>query len=196
MTLLALDRVTCRRGGRLLFKRLDFALAAGEGVRLAGPNGSGKSSLLRLAAGLLEPVTGTVTRTVAGTLADEGIALDSERRLGDALRFWASASRLEPAVEAFGLGDLLAVPVRLLSNGQLRRARLARVMASGAPLWLLDEPLNGLDDDGVARLDWAIAAHRGRGGAVLAASHVALAGEWRTLELATAGEPRTLKSAR
>ena len=112
MTLFALDRVTCQRGGRLLFEGLDFALAAGEGVRLAGPNGSGKSSLLRLAAGLLEPVTGTVTRTVAGTLA--------ERRLGDALRFWASASRLEPAVEAFGLGDLLAVPVRLLSTGQLR----------------------------------------------------------------------------
>ncbi len=183
MTLLALDCVTCRRGGRLLFEGLDLALAAGEGVRLAGPNGTGKSSLLRLAAGLLDPTIGTVTRTVTGTLADEGIALDRERRLGDALGFWTAARCLEPAVEAFGLDDLLAVPVRLLSTGQLRRARLARVMASGAPLWLLDEPLNGLDDDGVARLDRAIAAHRAGGGAVLAASHVVLAGDWRTLEL-------------
>ena len=52
------------------------------------------------------------------------------------------------------------VPVRLLSTGQAKRARLARVMASGAPLWLLDEPLNGLDRDGAKRLAAAIAAHR------------------------------------
>ena len=56
-------------------------------------------------------------------------------------------------------------------------------MASGAPLWLLDEPLNGLDDDGRARLNRAIAGHRAAGGAVLAASHSPLAGDWRRLEL-------------
>jgi heme exporter protein A len=58
-------------------------------------------------------------------------------------------------------------------------------MASGAPLWLLDEPLNGLDRKGVEEFDAAIAAHRSSGGAVLAASHSAMAGEWRRLELGT-----------
>ena len=85
---------------------------------------------------------------------------------------------------AFGLTELAKVPVLLLSTGQLRRARLARVMASASPLWLLDEPLNGLDDDGIDCLSRAIADHRDRGGGVLAASHVALAGEWRTIEMA------------
>jgi heme exporter protein A len=56
-------------------------------------------------------------------------------------------------------------------------------MASGARLWLLDEPQNGLDWKGLAELDAAIAVHRTQGGAVLAASHTPLAGHWRALEL-------------
>jgi heme exporter protein A len=73
--------------------------------------------------------------------------------------------------------------VRLLSSGQLKRATLARVAASGAPLWLLDEPLNGLDADGAGRLPRVIDAHLAAGGAVVAASHQLLAGKWRMLEL-------------
>ena len=84
---------------------------------------------------------------------------------------------------AFALDELANVPVRLMSTGQAKRARLARVMASAVPLWLLDEPLNGLDRNGVDELDAAVAAHLGSGGAVLAASHLPLAGEWRSLEL-------------
>jgi heme exporter protein A len=86
-------------------------------------------------------------------------------------------------MEAMGLTALADVPVRFLSTGQARRARLARVIASGASLWLLDEPANGLDSDGLSRLNSAISEHRRLGGAVLAASHGALAGEWRTLDL-------------
>jgi heme exporter protein A len=56
-------------------------------------------------------------------------------------------------------------------------------MASGAPLWLLDEPHNALDHASRDRLDAAIAAHRAGGGAVVAASHQSLAGEWTMLEL-------------
>ena len=74
-----------------------------------------------------------------------------------------------------GLAPLADVPVRMLSAGQRQRAALARVVASGAPLWLLDEPANGLDADGLARLDAAMAAHRAAGGAILAASHQPLA---------------------
>ena len=84
---------------------------------------------------------------------------------------------------ALGIGHLAAVPVRYLSSGQLRRASLARVVASDAPLWLLDEPANALDSDGLNRLAAIIAEHRAKGGAVAAATHSALAGEWRPLEL-------------
>jgi heme exporter protein A len=84
---------------------------------------------------------------------------------------------------AMGLAHLAAVPVRLLSTGQKKRATLARVAASGAPLWLLDEPLNGLDADGVERLDALVVEHLASGGAVLAASHGPLGGTWSRLEL-------------
>jgi len=67
--------------------------------------------------------------------------------------------------------DLADIPVRLLSTGQRRRAAIARVVASGAPLWLLDEPANGLDAAALGLLETAIATHRASGGAVLVASH-------------------------
>lgn len=169
------------RGGRLLFEGVDVALAAGAGLHLTGPNGIGKSSLIRLVAGLLQPTAGTLRRSEAA-LADEALALDRELPLRAALAFWKGRA-LGEAMAAFELDRLAEVPVRLLSTGQRKRAVLARVLASGAPLWLLDEPLNGLDRDGVERLTAAVAAHRAAGGAVLAASHVPLAGEWQTLEL-------------
>lgn len=169
------------RGGRLLFEGLDVALGAGDGLLVTGPNGSGKSSLLRLVAGLLRPSSGTLRRDGAA-LADDALALDREHTLGRALAFWRGPN-LEAAMAAFDLHSLAAVPVRLLSTGQARRARLARVAASNAPLWLLDEPLNGLDGDGVAQLELAIARHRAASGAVLAASHRPLGGAWRELKL-------------
>ena len=168
------------RGGRLLFEGLDLSLGQGEALHLTGPNGCGKSSLIRMIAGLLKPTAGRVERSEAA-LADEGLALDRELPLGKALAFW-NGPGLPAAIDQFGLGALTTVPVRLLSTGQARRARLARVMASGAPLWLLDEPLNGLDRDGHARLSSAIAAHRSTGGALVVASHMPLEGDWIQLE--------------
>jgi heme exporter protein A len=116
-------------------------------------------------------------------LADEHLALDRELSLGRALAFWSEGGSLAPAMEAMGIAHLVAVPVRLLSTGQARRARLARVIAAKARLWLLDEPVNGLDRDGEAFLKAAIDGHRQAGGAVLAASHQPLGANWRTLEL-------------
>lgn len=168
------------RGGRLLFEGLDLHLDAGEALHVIGPNGSGKSSLIRLAAGLLRPTAGHVERSRVA-LADEHLALDRELPLGRALSFWCGS--VDAALQAMGIGHLVHIPVRLLSTGQARRARLVRVIASGAPLWLLDEPLNGLDVDGAERLARAIANHRNGGGAVLAASHQPLGDDWRQLEL-------------
>ncbi|GAA4711926.1 heme ABC exporter ATP-binding protein CcmA [Sphingomonas lutea] len=178
--LLRFDEVALHRGGRMLFEGLSFVLGAGEALHVAGPNGSGKSSLIRLAAGLLLAARGQVERSPLA-LADEHSALDRELPLGSALRFWGGSP--DAALEALGIGHLSAIPVRLLSSGQQKKATLARVVASGAPLWLLDEPLNALDGDGLARLPAVIGAHRAGGGAVLAASHQPLPGEWRVLEL-------------
>jgi heme exporter protein A len=178
--LLRFDGVALRRGGRLLFENLDLALGPGDAVQVAGPNGSGKSSLIRLAAGLLREERGRVERSPLA-LADDNVALDRELPLRRALRFWSGSP--DPAVDALGMSFLADVPVRLLSSGQLKRATLARVAASGAPLWLLDVPLNALDGDGAARLAQSVEEHLATGGAVLAASHQALPGDWRRLEL-------------
>lgn len=181
--LLGLSSVACVRGGRLLFEGLELELGPGDALHLTGPNGSGKSSLIRLAAGLLRPAAGGVRRLGKAALADEHLALDRELPLGRALAFWNAGLVPNEAINVMGLGHLAAVPVRLLSTGQARRARLARVIASAAPLWLLDEPLNGLDADGAERLSQAIAGHRADGGAVVAASHQPLGEGWRRLAL-------------
>ena len=185
--LLAFEDVALVRGGRLLVEHFDLSLAPGERLQLTGPNGSGKSSLLRLAAGLLHAAAGSV-QSAEAALADESLALDRELPLAPALDFWARLAgqrdRAAEALEALGLAPLAEVPVRLLSTGQAKRATLARVAASGAKLWLLDEPLNGLDAEGAGRLAMLIDAHTAAGGAVLAASHLALGPGWRqrTLE--------------
>lgn len=181
--LLRFSSVACVRGGRLLFEGLDLEIGPGEAIHLVGPNGSGKSSLIRVAAGLLEPAAGRVEHHGKVALADEHLALDRELGLRRALGFWLDAPRRDEALESLGLDGLAQVPVRLLSTGQGRKARLARVVGSGAPVWLLDEPLNGLDADGARRMAMIIDNHRSSGGAVLAASHQPLGPDWRQLEL-------------
>jgi len=179
---LAFAEVSCTRGGRRLFAGVSFALAAGDAAVVTGPNGVGKSSLIRLAAGLLAPAEGTVDTTGARALLTEAAALDGDRTLAEALGFWAAIDgaprpddRVRSALAAMDLADLAEVPVRLLSTGQRRRAAIARVAASGAELWLLDEPANGLDGSSVARLEALIAGHRARGGIALVATHQPLA---------------------
>jgi heme exporter protein A len=178
--LLRFEDVALRRGGRMLFEGLGFNLGPGERLQITGPNGSGKSSLIRLAAGLLRAERGRIDRSPLA-LADDAVALDRELPLGRALQFWNASP--ERAMDALGLTHLGLVPVRLLSSGQLKRATLARVAASGAQLWLLDEPLNALDADGAKKLGLLVEHHLEAGGAVLAASHQRLGGEWRKLEL-------------
>ncbi len=177
--LLRLDGVACIRGDRLLFEGLSLTLARGEALWLRGPNGAGKSSLIRLAAGLLRPAAGAVERHERIALIDEATALDAELPLRRALDIWARIDGIDGpmvarAMEAMALAPLAEVPVAMLSTGQRKRAAMARVIASAAPIWLLDEPANGMDDAARARLVAAIAAHRANGGAVLLASHFAL----------------------
>lgn len=174
-TLVTLDGVACARGGRVLFNGVSFAVGPVEALWLKGRNGIGKSSLLRLIAGLLEPAAGSIDRAATVALADDGLALDRDLPLEDALAFWARLDLRAPgwstAAGALGLDPLRRVPVRMLSTGQRRRAVLARMADSGARLWLMDEPFNGLDSDGMVRVTAMIAQHRANGGGVIIASH-------------------------
>jgi len=175
-TSLTFSNLACVRGGRVLFKGLNATLGPGEALLLTGPNGVGKSSLLRLIAGLLPAYAGKVTYDGRLALSDENPALDPRLPLAKALGYWAGMDGTGPgavsdALDALDMARLAEVPVRLLSTGQRRRANLARVLASGADIWLLDEPGNGLDTASLALLERAIAAHRAQGGIVVVASH-------------------------
>ena len=174
---LAFADVTCARGGRILFSEISFALSAGQALIISGPNGVGKSSLLRVAAGLLRAEAGVVTCDGGVALADEAPALDPALPLHKALQFWADidGGSSRDALASVDMAHLAQVPVRMLSTGQRRRATLARTLASGAAVWLLDEPANGLDVAGVTILEGLIATHRLRGGIAVVATHQPLA---------------------
>lgn len=156
----------------MLFAGLSIDLLAGSSLQVAGANGVGKSSLLRLFAGLMRPFAGRIDSHGAIGLIDERPALDPHLPLGHALRFW---QRIDGAADndhtLLGLASLLDVPVRYLSTGQKKRAALARLIGQNAPIWLLDEPLNGLDREGVALVEALVADHCAAGGICVIASH-------------------------
>jgi heme exporter protein A len=189
------EDLACRRGMRLVFAGIWFRLPPGGALVASGANGSGKSSLLRLAAGLLAPAAGRVLWGASAVAADLALHHARLHYVGhqdavkptltprETLAFWArlrggrrrSAPTIDHALTAFALDAVADWPCRWLSAGQRRRLALARLLVAPAPLWLLDEPSSGLDDDGQTRLVRAIAAHRAAGGRVLLATHVPIA---------------------
>ncbi len=164
------------RGGRLLFEGLSFTLSPGEALLVTGRNGAGKSSLLRLVAGLLAADSGALRNPFAAALLASEPALKGDRLVESELRFWAgldgaSAERLAAAAEEMAVAALFGFRCGQLSSGQRQRVAIARTIASGARLWLLDEPANALDRASEERLLRAIEAHRAAGGLVMAATH-------------------------
>jgi len=165
--------VACRRGDRLLFRGLTFALDAGEALHVTGANGSGKTTLIRTLAGLNAPYSGEVAGIGAVGLLDERTGLDPELPLGQALAFWEriDGGASGEARAMLGLEPLLDVPVRYLSTGQRKRAALAVLLGRKVPIWLLDEPLSGLDARAIELVTGIIAQHVADGGIALVASH-------------------------
>ena len=186
--MLEASELECERGGRTLFRNLSFALRAGEAIRVAGPNGSGKTSLLRVLCGLLTPAQGQVqwNGSRIQSLAEEytrrlvyvGHApavkddltpfenLDFACRLAGAQ---ANPEALRWALNAYSVPEL---PARKLSQGQRRRAALARLLLSeGMPLWLLDEPFTALDAAAASYTEELVARHLKAGGSVVYTTH-------------------------
>ena len=166
--------LACRRGERLLFRRLSFAIEAGAACHVTGANGAGKTTLIRALAGLTTPYAGEVRRTGALALLDERTGLDPDLPLGRALAFWFGLDGLAEAdaiMARLRLDALAEVPVRYLSTGQKKRAALARLLGQRAPIWLLDEPLSGLDTASQGLVSELVREHCARGGIALIASH-------------------------
>lgn len=186
MIQLQADSLACQRGGRTVFTDVNFTLSSGQLLELRGPNGTGKSSLLRLIAGLGEPLSGHIA--LAGGSAELSIgqqahyaahqeAIKTPLTVAENLKFWGDflgGGDMDAALAAFDLGPLAEYPAALLSAGQKRRLSLSRLALVPRLLWLLDEPTVGLDTASLEKLTRLLRGHLSGGGLAVVATHAPL----------------------
>ena len=184
------SHLSCSRGNKTLFADVSFELQPGQALHLEGDNGVGKTSLLRMVCGLAPADAGEVRwqgqpmQDVAKVFRSalfylgHGLSLKEElsaleNLLSDAAvagRALTEAQAMQ-ALARMGLRGREHLPLRVMSQGQKRRTALARLLASQAPLWVLDEPFVALDTRAVDGLRGLLADHVAQGGMVLFTSH-------------------------
>jgi heme exporter protein A len=189
--------LACKRGERLLFQSLDFSVNAGQILWVRGHNGQGKTSLLRLLAGLATPAHGSITwgdvpiRAAGAGYLRQLVYIGHANAIKDDLTVLESLGFLAQlhgkviderlcgeALRSVGLHSRRNAAVRTLSQGQRRRVALARLFLETQPgVWILDEPFDALDIEGINTLNQVIVAHAGRGGSVVLTSHIGLSME-------------------
>lgn len=186
--LLDVAAVSCVKQDRVLFEQLSLHLKPGELLQIKGKNGAGKSSLLRILAGLAQPDEGQLrylNQPWADAAADFAANLcfighhsgiHEQLTALENLQFWRAATDLAPLddldlLASLGLAGLEDIPCRMLSAGQQRRVSLARLWASQAQIWILDEPFTALDQSAIGRLQQHFIAHLARGGAIILTTH-------------------------
>lgn len=201
---LRIDDLVVERGGRTVVAGLSLAAGAGEAIVLTGPNGAGKTSLLRTVAGYIRPAAGTVALHGADDDAPPGErahfighldGVKARLTVRENLAFWCAClgeadalDGVEAALAALDIAHLAGIEAGFLSAGQKRRLALARLVAVDRPLWLLDEPTVSLDGRSIEAFARTMQAHLGRGGIIVAATHVPLGLEAaRRVELGTRG---------
>lgn len=181
--LIRLEAVDVELSHRPILKGVSLNVFARDYICVVGPNGAGKTTLLRVLAGLVNPTAGVIglrdggaarQLTEVGYVADQACLYDTLTTL-EHLDFLRSVTRdsREPAdvLRSFGLEPLENHFANELSLGQRQRLALA-VATFGQPhILVLDEPLNGLDDETRTFVVDHISQHVARGGAVVIATH-------------------------
>ncbi|MDP4944720.1 MAG: cytochrome c biogenesis heme-transporting ATPase CcmA [Alishewanella sp.] len=190
--------LSCVKQDRVLFEQLSLHLKPGELLQIKGKNGAGKSSLLRILAGLAQPDEGQLqylAQPLPAALSDYAANLcfighqsgiHEQLTAIENLQFWQAASDLHIKDEfmllaELGLAGLEDIPCRMLSAGQQRRVSLARLWATSAQIWILDEPFTALDQSAIVSLQQHFIAHLQRGGAIILTTHQPLSIEYHAL---------------
>ena len=166
------------RGGVTVLEGISFDLHEGQALVLRGPNGVGKTTLLRTVARLQPAVAGTISMPPeALAYAAHADGIKAVLTVAENLVFWASVHGtrgIDAALGAMDLGALRDRRAAHLSAGQKRRLGLARLLVTGRPVWLLDEPTVSLDVASVALFAGVVRDHLAAGGSALIATHVDL----------------------
>ena len=204
--MLTAHEITCIRGERALFTGLNLTIDAGEILHIQGSNGSGKTSLLRILCGTTQPDNGTVLwqsqdiRTCRSTYYEHlayighsnGIKLELSPAENlsclAAIKGFAVGSQIGEALTQSGLSLVRDVPCIHLSAGQRRRVAMAWLFITRASIWILDEPLTAIDQDGIDIARSRFSRHLDDGGLIVLTGHQHLQFEGRkinTLHLST-----------
>ena len=187
MTLKVTD-LAIARGGIPVLEGVSFELGDGQALILRGPNGVGKTTLLRTIAALQPAISGQIFGAEDRiAYAGHSDGLKPTLTVAENLVFWGQvfgAGGIEAALQAYALEPLRDRPAGALSAGQKRRLGLSRLMVTGRPIWVFDEPTVSLDVDAVAMFADAVRAHLSSGGSALMATHIDLGLEAEVLDLA------------
>ncbi len=193
-------QLSCQRGNRILFNNLDYCWKSGDFVQIEGHNGIGKTSLLRILVGLAQPLSGQIfwnngeikknreeyhhNLLYLGHLT----GIKQELTAWENLQFYQKVTDCKQGddilwdilqkVGLFGREDIIASQ---LSSGQQKRITLARLWLSNAPLWILDEPFNAIDKQGIQVLTQLFEQHTQQGGIVILTSHQEIPSEKLTI---------------
>lgn len=184
-----IETLACQRGGRTVFRDVDFSVPAGTAALLRGPNGVGKSTLLRVLAGLIPASAGRCLLDGApaspsdlqehvaysGHLDAVKPALTVRQNLDVWAGIFGADVDVDTALAFFGLDELFDRPVAQCSAGQKRRLGLARLLVTDRPVWLLDEPTVSLDHASAQLVADMINRHCQAGGSAMIATHIDLA---------------------
>ena len=186
--MLMIDGLTKRRGPHTVLSEVTFQALPGRVTGFLGPNGAGKSSTLRILLGLDRPTGGTALidgrpyRTLRDPLRTVGSMLDGSgahrsRTARDHLAWVArsngiSSHRVGAVLEQVGLADAGRTRVSKFSLGMGQRLGLATALLGEPGTLVLDEPVNGLDPEGIRWIRGLLRQHADAGGTVLLSSHL------------------------
>ncbi|MFG2682390.1 ABC transporter ATP-binding protein [Streptomyces sp. NPDC048392] len=180
--------LTKRYGDVVAVDDLSFTVRPGEVTGFLGPNGAGKSTTMRMVLGLDTPTCGSATvsgRAMAahpapleaiGALLDAGAVLSSRSAYHHLLALAASngiaRSRVDVVLEEVGLAQVARRAAGTYSLGMKQRLGIAGALLGDPPVLVLDEPLNGLDPEGIVWMRGLMRRMAGEGRVVLVSSHL------------------------